>query len=161
MPYRSCIDSELRGKTACRLVSDQFQVEVARLLSVSRMVISSLWICNSKLQVSSPGRPSKVTQELLTPLNDRYVTSNAQHLTELVAGRLIRDLAAATGTLFSRQTLYRHITEKCLYDRRPVVSASHKTSQKRASLLWIQEQNFWCQRDWSHVPFTDEARFST
>ncbi|GFU93779.1 transposable element Tcb1 transposase [Trichonephila clavipes] len=76
------------------------------------------------------------------------------------ASDLSRQLSSATGTIVSRQTVYRRLGHIGLYARRPVRCVPITTTHCRLRLTWSREPALWTPQQWSCVMFSDESRFS-
>ncbi|GFX91899.1 transposable element Tcb2 transposase [Trichonephila clavipes] len=96
---------------------------------------------------------------MTTASEDRYLALTARRNRKATARQLSSELAAATGAVASRQTIYRRLNEKGLYARKPRVCVL-LSSQKKRDFNWCKEHQNWTEHQWSHVLFTDESRFS-
>lgn len=97
---------------------------------------------------------------MTTASEDRYLAITARRNRKYTARQLSSELAAATETVISRQTVYRRLNEKGLYARKPRVCVSLSSQHKRDRFNWCKEHQNWSQHQWSNVLFTDESRFS-
>ncbi|GFV41613.1 HTH_Tnp_Tc3_2 domain-containing protein [Trichonephila clavipes] len=99
----------------------------------------------------STGRP-KVT----TPNEERYLTVTVKRNRRSRASVM----SSATGTTFSRQTVYRRLGRIGLYARRPVKCVPLTATHCRLRSTWSREHAVWTPQQWSCVMFSDEFRFS-
>ncbi|GFW89691.1 transposable element Tcb1 transposase [Trichonephila clavipes] len=76
------------------------------------------------------------------------------------ASDLSRQLSSATGTIVSRQPVYRRLGHIGLYARRPVRCVPLTATHCRLRLTWSREHALWTPQQWSCVMFSDESRFS-
>ncbi|GFU95854.1 transposable element Tcb2 transposase [Trichonephila clavipes] len=98
---------------------------------------------------------------MTTASEDRYLALTARRNRKATARQLSSELAAATGAVASRQTIYRRLNEKGLYARKPRVCVFTVFTEKRGiAFNWCKEHQNWTEHQWSHVLFTDESRFS-
>ncbi|GFU10298.1 transposable element Tcb2 transposase [Trichonephila clavipes] len=95
-----------------------------------------------------------------TASEDRYLALTARRNRKATARQLSSELAAATGAVASRQTIYRRLNEKGLYARKPRVCVLLSSQKKRDRFNCCKEHQNWTEQQWSHVLFTDESRFS-
>ncbi|GFW96159.1 transposable element Tcb1 transposase [Trichonephila clavipes] len=77
-----------------------------------------------------------------------------------VISRLWQRFQDATGTIVSRQTVYRRLGHIGLYTRRPVRCVPLTATYCRLRLTWSREHALWTPQQWSCVMFSDESRFS-
>ncbi|GFT41397.1 transposable element Tcb1 transposase [Trichonephila clavipes] len=84
-----------------------------------------------------------------------------KHLDDFDVSELSRQLPSATGTIVSRQTVYRRIEYIGLYARRPVRCVPLTATPCRLRLTWSREHALWKPQQWSGVMFSDESRFSS
>ncbi|GFV75304.1 transposable element Tcb1 transposase [Trichonephila clavipes] len=66
----------------------------------------------------------------------------------------------ATGTIVSRQTVYKRLGHIGLYARRPVRCVPLTATHCRLRLTWSREHALWTPEQWTCVMFSDESRFS-
>ncbi|KFM57765.1 Transposable element Tcb2 transposase, partial [Stegodyphus mimosarum] len=134
-------------------------METATCLNISRQTVSKLWkqFQNDGSVVRRPGQGRK---RMTTASEDRYLALTARRNRKATARQLSSELAAATGTVASRQTIYRRLNEKGLYARKPRVCVLLSSQKKRDRFNWCKEHQNWTEHQWSHVLFTDESRFS-
>ncbi|KFM66421.1 Transposable element Tc1 transposase, partial [Stegodyphus mimosarum] len=142
-----------------RLEAGQSIMETATCLNISRQTVSKLWkqFQNDGSVVRRPGQGRK---RMTTASEDRYLALTARRNRKATARQLSSELAAATGTVASRQTIYRRLNEKGLYARKPRVCVLLSSQKKRDRFNWCKEHQNWTEHQWSHVLFTDESRFS-
>ncbi|GFU13681.1 transposable element Tcb2 transposase [Trichonephila clavipes] len=76
------------------------------------------------------------------------------------ASYLSRQLSSTTGTIFSRQTVYRRLGHIGLYARKPVRCVPLTATHCCLRLTWIREHALWTPQQWSCMMFSDESRFS-
>ncbi|GFV71034.1 HTH_Tnp_Tc3_2 domain-containing protein [Trichonephila clavipes] len=76
------------------------------------------------------------------------------------ASDLSRQLSSATGTVVSKQTMYRRLGHIGLNARRPVRCVPLTATHCRLRLTWSREHALWTPQQWSCVMFSDESRFS-
>ncbi|GFV07557.1 transposable element Tcb1 transposase [Trichonephila clavipes] len=91
---------------------------------------------------------------------DRYLAVTAKGNRRSTASDLSRRLSSATGTIVSRQTVYRRFGHIGLYARRPVRCVPLTATHCRLGLTWSREHALWTPQQWSCVMFSDESRFS-
>ncbi|GFX87204.1 transposable element Tcb1 transposase [Trichonephila clavipes] len=72
----------------------------------------------------------------------------------------IISVSSATGTINSRQTIYRRLGHIGLYARRPVRFVPLTATHCQLQLTWSREQALWTPQHWSCVMFSDESNFS-
>ncbi|GFW20298.1 transposable element Tcb2 transposase [Trichonephila clavipes] len=89
--------------------------------------VSKLWkqFQNDGTVVRRPGQGRK---RMTTASEDRYLALTARRNRKATARQLSSELAAATGAVASRQTIYRRLNEKGLYARKPRVILNVFTS---------------------------------
>ncbi|GFX30437.1 transposable element Tcb1 transposase [Trichonephila clavipes] len=120
--------------------------------------------------------------------NNRIVMAQRNHLDDFLRGRIIVRLECgriqlevseelgnaqrvisrlwqrfqddATGTIVSRQTVYRCLGHIGLYGRRPVRCVLLTATHCRLRLTWSREHALCTPQQWSCVMFSDEFRFS-
>ncbi|GFX07388.1 transposable element Tcb1 transposase [Trichonephila clavipes] len=97
-------------------------------------------------RVSSPGFGN---DSKMMVINRRSTVSN-----------LSRQLSSATGTIVSRQTLYRRLGHIALYARRPVRCVPLTATHCRLRFTCSREHALWTPQQWSCVMFSDDSRFS-
>ncbi|GFT29260.1 transposable element Tcb2 transposase [Trichonephila clavipes] len=99
-------------------------------LNISRQTVSKLWkqFQNDGTVVSRPGQGRK---RMTTASEDRYLALTARRNRKATARQLSSELAAATGAVASRQTIYRRLNEKGLYARKPRVCVLLSSQKKR------------------------------
>ncbi|GFW71611.1 transposable element Tcb1 transposase [Trichonephila clavipes] len=73
---------------------------------------------------------------------------------------LSRQLSSTTGTIVSRQTVYRCLGPIGLYARRPVTCVPLSATHCRLRLTWSREHALWTPQQWSCVMFSYDSRFS-
>ncbi|GFX72840.1 transposable element Tcb1 transposase [Trichonephila clavipes] len=95
-----------------------------------------------------------------TPNEDRYLAVTAKRNRRSPASDLSRQLSSATGTTFSRQTVYKRLGFIGLYARRPVRCVPLSATHCRLQITWSREHALWTLQQWSSVLFSDESRFS-
>ncbi|GFV97347.1 transposable element Tcb1 transposase [Trichonephila clavipes] len=76
------------------------------------------------------------------------------------ASDLSPQLSSATGTIVSRQIVYRRLGHIGLYARRPVRCVPLTAIHCRLRLSWSREHALWKPQQGSCVIFSDESRFS-
>ncbi|GFU82990.1 HTH_Tnp_Tc3_2 domain-containing protein [Trichonephila clavipes] len=89
-----------------------------------------------------------------------YLAVTAKRNRRSKASDLSRQLSSATGTTFSRQTVYRRSGHIGLYARRPFRCVPITATHCRLRLTWSREHALWTPQQWSCVMFSDESRFS-
>ncbi|GFU65295.1 transposable element Tcb2 transposase [Trichonephila clavipes] len=94
--------------------------------------------------------------------NDGYLeVSDELGIAQSAISRLFQRLQNdATGTIVSRQTVYRGLRDIGLYARRPVRCIPLTATNCRLQLTWSREHALWTPQQWSCVMFSDESRFS-
>ncbi|GFW89035.1 HTH_Tnp_Tc3_2 domain-containing protein [Trichonephila clavipes] len=135
MTQRKHLDDFLRDRIIGRLEWGRTQLEVSEELGIAQSVISRLW---------------QQFQDDVTAKRNRRST----------ASDLSRQLSSATGTTFSRQTMYRRLGHIGLYARRPVRCVPLTATHCRLRLTWSTEHALWTPQQWPCVMFFDESRFS-
>ncbi|GFV03512.1 transposable element Tcb1 transposase [Trichonephila clavipes] len=126
---------------------------------MAQSVISRLWQRSQDdgnvSRCYSTGLP-RVT----TPNEDRGLAVTAKGNRQSTTSDQSRQLSSATGTTFSRQTLYRRLGPISLYARRPVRCVPLTATHCRQRLTWSREHALWTPQQWPCVMFFDESRFS-
>ncbi|GFS53957.1 HTH_Tnp_Tc3_2 domain-containing protein [Trichonephila clavipes] len=141
--------------------NDCKMMEVSEELGITQSVISRLWQRfqndGNVSRCYSTGRP-RVTM----PNEDQYIylAVTAKRNRWSTASDLSRQLSSATGTIVSRQTVYRRLGHIGLYARRPVRWVPLTATHCRVRLTWSREHALWTPQQWSCVMFSDEYRFS-
>ncbi|KFM62797.1 Transposable element Tc1 transposase, partial [Stegodyphus mimosarum] len=153
------LEESVKWRIIGRLEAGQSIMETATCLNISRQTVSKLWkqFQNDGSVVRRPGQGRK---RMTTASEDRYLALTARRNRKATARQLSSELAAATGTVASRQTIYRRLNEKGLYARKPRVCVLLSSQKKRDRFNWCKEHQNWTEHQWSHVLFTDESRFS-
>ncbi|GFV07096.1 transposable element Tc1 transposase [Trichonephila clavipes] len=105
------------------------------------------------------GEPGQGRKRMTTASEDRYLAF-ARRNRKATARQLNSELAAATGAVASRQTIYRRLNEKGLYARKAKGMYFTVFTEKRDRFNRCKEHQNWTEHQWSHVLFTDESRFS-
>ncbi|GFW32061.1 transposable element Tcb1 transposase [Trichonephila clavipes] len=159
MAQRKHLEDFLRGRIIGRLECGLTQLEVSEKFGIAQCVISRLWQRfqddGNVSRCYSTGRP-RVT----TPNEDRYLAVTAKRNRLSTASDLSRQLSSATGTIVSRQTVYRRLGHIGLYARRPVRCVPLTATHCRLRLTMSREHALGTPRVWSCVMFSDESRFS-
>ncbi|GFU38433.1 transposable element Tcb2 transposase [Trichonephila clavipes] len=75
---------------------------------------------------------------MTTASEDRYLALTARRNRKATARQLSSELAAATGAVASRQTIYRRLNEKGLYARKPRVCVLLSSQKKRDRFNWCK-----------------------
>ncbi|GFX48790.1 transposable element Tcb1 transposase [Trichonephila clavipes] len=153
----------LRGRIIGRLECGRTQLEVSEELEIVQSVIPRLWQRfqddGNVNRCYSTGRP-RVT----APNEDWYIyiylAVTAKRNSRSTASDLSRQVFSATGTTFSRQTVYRRLGHIGLYARRRVRCVPFTATHSRLRLTWSREHALWTPQQWSCVMFFDEFRFS-
>ncbi|GFX03839.1 HTH_Tnp_Tc3_2 domain-containing protein [Trichonephila clavipes] len=142
-----------------RLECRRTQLEVSEEHGIAQSVIYSLW---QRFQDDgivrrcySTGRP-----QVTTPNEDRYLAVTAKRNRRSTSSDLSRQVSSATGTTFSRQTMYRRLGHIGLYARRPVRGVPLTATHCRLRLTLSREHALWTPQQWSSVMFSGESRFS-
>ncbi|GFS65224.1 transposable element Tcb2 transposase [Trichonephila clavipes] len=153
------LEESVKWRIIGRLEAGQSITETATCLNISRQTVSKLWkqFQNDGTVVRRPGQGRK---RMTTASEDRYLALTARRNRKATARQLSSELAAATGAVASRQTIYRRLNEKDLYARKPRVCVLLSSQKKRDRFNWCKEHQNWTEHQWSHVLFTDESRFS-
>ncbi|GFU99504.1 transposable element Tcb1 transposase [Trichonephila clavipes] len=97
-------------------------------------------------RISSPGFGD---DSKMTAIN-RHSTDSDQSL----------QFSLATGTIVSRQTVYRRLGHFGLYARRPVRCVPLTATHCRLRLTWSREHALWTPQQWFCVMSSEESRFS-
>ncbi|GFY18568.1 transposable element Tcb2 transposase [Trichonephila clavipes] len=134
-------------------------LEVSEELGIAQSVISGLLQRyhddGNVSRCYNTGRP-RVT----TPNEDRYLEVTAKRNRRSTASDLSRQLSSATGTIVSRQTVYRRLGHIGVYARSPVRFVSLTATHCRLRLTCSREHALWTPQQWSCVKFSDESRFN-
>ncbi|GFX51559.1 transposable element Tcb2 transposase [Trichonephila clavipes] len=158
MASRYHLEESVKWRIIGRLEAGQSITETATCLNISRQTVSKLW-----KQFQNDGtvvrRPGQGRERMTTASEDRYLALTARRNRKATARQLSSELAAATGAVASRQTIYRRLNEKGLYARKPRVCVLLSSQKKRNRFNWCKEHQNWTEHQWSHVLFTDESRF--
>ncbi|GFU20042.1 HTH_Tnp_Tc3_2 domain-containing protein [Trichonephila clavipes] len=135
------LDDFLRGRIIRRLESGRTQLEVSEELGIAQSVISRLW-----KRFQDDGNMSRCYStcrpRVTTPNEDRYIyiyiylTVTAKRNRWSPATDLSCQLFSATGTIVSRQTVYRRLGHIGLYARRPVRCVPLTATHCRLRLTW-------------------------
>ncbi|GFU96603.1 HTH_Tnp_Tc3_2 domain-containing protein [Trichonephila clavipes] len=88
-----------------------------------------------------------------------YLAVTAKRNRRSTASDRSRQLASATGTTVSRQTVYRRLGHIGLYARRPVRWVPLTATHCRLRLTWSREHALWTPQQWSCDVFR-RVRFS-
>ncbi|GFX78978.1 vitamin K-dependent protein S [Trichonephila clavipes] len=115
---------------------------------------------DSKIVVMGVDVTAHVTPELQCRMRNRYLAVTSKRSRRSTASDLSRQLSSATGTIVSRQTVYRRLEHIGLYARRPVRCVPLTAPHCRLRLTWSREHALWTPQQWSYVIFFDESRFS-
>lgn len=159
MAQRSRLEDSLRWRAIGRMEAGQSQADVARWLNVNRSVVSRMW--QQFLQFGNVSRrPGQGRPRVTTEREDRYLTLRGRRYRRSTARQLASDLTASTGTVVSRQTVYRRLRQRGLYCRRPAVCVPLTRIQRRDRLEWSHQHANWTIEQWANVLFTDESKFS-
>ncbi|GFV76056.1 transposable element Tc1 transposase [Trichonephila clavipes] len=118
MASRYHLEESVKWRIIGRLEAGQSITETATCLNISRQTVSKLWkqFQNDGTVVRRPGQGRK---RMTTASEDRYLALTARRNRKATAHQLSSELAAATGAVASRQTIYRRLNEKGLYARKP------------------------------------------
>lgn len=141
-----------------RLEAGQTQQAVHHACHVAQSVISRLW--NRFLETGDirrrrgQGRPPSTSAQ-----DRRHLLLLARRNRTMSATHLRAELAAATGTLVSTQTIRNCLHRGGLFARRPMVCIPLTAQHKRDRTTWAQQHQNWTLDDWSRVLFSDESRF--
>ncbi|GFU03058.1 transposable element Tcb2 transposase [Trichonephila clavipes] len=159
MASRYHLEESVKWRIIGRLEAGQSITETATCLNISRQIVSKLWkqFQNDGTVVRRPGQGRK---RMTTASEDRYLALTARRNRKATARQLSSELAAATGAVASRQTIYRRLNGKGLYARKPRVCVLLSSQKKRDRFNWCKKHQNWTEHQWSHVLFTDESRFS-
>ncbi|GFV96145.1 transposable element Tcb1 transposase [Trichonephila clavipes] len=156
---RKHLDDFLRGRIIGRLECGRTQLEVSEELGIAQSTISRLW-----QRFQDEGNVSKCYSTgipRVTTLNeDRNLAVTAKRNTRSTASDQSRRFFSATGTIVSRQTVYRRLRHIGLYARRPVRCVPFTATHCRLRLPWSREHALWTPQHWSCEMFSDESRFS-
>ncbi|GFY31068.1 transposable element Tcb2 transposase [Trichonephila clavipes] len=160
MASRYHLEESVKWRIIGRLEAGQSITETATCLNISRQTVSKLWkqFQNDGTVVRRPGQGRK---RMTTASEDRYLALTARRNRKATARQLSSELAAATGAVASRQTIYRRLNEKNAFmpeSQGYVFYCLHR--KKRDRFNWCKEHQNWTEHQWSHVLFTDESRFS-
>ncbi|GFY30732.1 transposable element Tcb1 transposase [Trichonephila clavipes] len=116
---------------------------------------------NSKMMVMGVDVTAQVSPELQRRMRTGiYLAVTAKRNRRSTASDLSRQLSSATGTIVSRQTVYRRLGHIGLYARRPVRCVLLTATHCRLRLTWSREYALWTPQQSSCVMFSDEFRFS-
>ncbi|GFW92720.1 transposable element Tcb1 transposase [Trichonephila clavipes] len=125
----------LCGRIIRRLECGRTQLGIYEELGIAQSAISRLW--------------QRFQDNVTAKRNRRSAASD-----------LSRQLSSATGTIVSRQTVYRRLGHVGLYARRPVRCVPLTATHCRLRLIWSRKHALWTPQQWSCVMFSDEFRFS-
>ncbi|GFW05421.1 transposable element Tc1 transposase [Trichonephila clavipes] len=111
MASRYHLEESVKWRIIGRLEAGQSITETATCLNISRQTVSKLWkqFQNDGTVVRRPGQGRK---RMTTASEDRYLALTARRNRKATARQLSSELAAATGAVASRQTIYRRLNEK-------------------------------------------------
>ncbi|GFV13213.1 transposable element Tcb2 transposase [Trichonephila clavipes] len=111
MASRYHLEESVKWRIIGRLEAGQSITETATCLNISRQTVSKLWkqFQNDRTVVRRPGQGRK---RMTTASEDRYLALTARRNRKANARQLSSELAAATGAVASRQTIYRRLNEK-------------------------------------------------
>ena len=98
----------------------QPQADVVRGLNVHRSVVSRMWQQFVESRNVSQ-RPGQGRPRVISEREDHYLAIRAIRYHNNSAQQLASDLTASTGTVVSRQTVYRRLKQRGIYCRRPTV----------------------------------------
>ncbi|GFU94317.1 transposable element Tcb1 transposase [Trichonephila clavipes] len=159
MAQRKHLDDFLRVRIIGRLECERTQLEVSEEFGITQSVISRLW-----QRFQDDGNVSRCYStglpRVTTPNEDRYLAVTAKRNRRSTASDLSHQLFSATGTIVSRQTVYRRFGHIGLYVRRPVRCVPLITTHCHLRLTWSRKHALWIPQQWSCVMFSDESRFS-
>ncbi|GFX34267.1 transposable element Tcb2 transposase [Trichonephila clavipes] len=138
MASRYHLEESVKWRIIGRLEAGQSITETATCLNISRQTVSKLWkqFQNDGTVVRRPGQGRK---RMTTASEDRYLALTARRNRKATAHQLSSELAAATGAVASRQTIYRRLNEKGLYARKPRVCVLLSSQKKRDRFNWCKE----------------------
>ncbi|GFV29199.1 acyl-CoA synthetase family member 2, mitochondrial [Trichonephila clavipes] len=159
MAQRKHLEDILHGRIIGRLECGRNQLEVSEELGIAESVISRL---GQRLQDDGNVSRCYSTDQprVTTPNEDRYLAGTAKRNKRSTASNLYRQLSSATGTIVSRQTVYRRLGHIGLYARRSVRCVLLTSTHCRMQLTWSREHVLWTPQQWSCVMFSDEPKFS-
>ncbi|GFW59369.1 transposable element Tcb2 transposase [Trichonephila clavipes] len=105
--------------------------------SITELKVSEQWkqFQNDGTVVSRPGQGRK---RMTTASEDRYLALTARRNRKATARQLSSELAAATGAVASRQTIYRRLNEKGLYARKPRVCVLLSSQKRGIALIGVK-----------------------
>ncbi|GFU94735.1 transposable element Tcb2 transposase [Trichonephila clavipes] len=134
MASRYHLEESVKWRIIGRLEAGQSITETATCLNISRQTVSKLWkqFQNDGTVVRRPGQGRK---RMTTASEDRYLALTACRNRKATARQLSSELAAATGAVESRQTIYRRLNKKGLYARKPRSRFSLTGDSKRV-YIW-------------------------
>ncbi|GFV26165.1 transposable element Tc1 transposase [Trichonephila clavipes] len=134
MASRYHLEESVKWRIIGRLEAGQSITETATCLNISRQTVSKLWkqFQNDGTVVRRPGQGRK---RMTIASEDRYLALTARRNRKATAHQLSSELAAATGAVASRQTIYRRLNEKGLYVRKPRSRFSLTGDSKRV-YIW-------------------------
>ncbi|GFW84916.1 transposable element Tcb1 transposase [Trichonephila clavipes] len=89
-----------------------------------------------------------------------YLAVTAKRNRRSTASDLSRQLSLATGTVVSRQTMYRRLGHIGLYARRTVRYVPLTATHCRLRLTWSRQPALYTTQPWYYVMFSGESRFS-
>ncbi|GFV97683.1 HTH_Tnp_Tc3_2 domain-containing protein [Trichonephila clavipes] len=128
----------LRGRIIERLECGHTQLEVSEELGIALSVITSLWQRfqddGNVSRCYSTGHPRVTTSN-----EDRYLAVTDKRNRRSTESDLSRQLSSATGTIVSRQTVYRRLGHIGLYARRPVRCVPLTATHCHQRLTWSRE----------------------
>ncbi|GFW25850.1 transposable element Tcb1 transposase [Trichonephila clavipes] len=156
MAQRKHLDDFLRGRIIGRLECGRTQLEVSRELEIAQSVLYGLW-----KRFQDDGNVSRCYGtgrfRVTTPNEDRYLAITSKRNRRSTSSDLSRQLSSATGTIVSRQTVYRRLGHIGLYARRPIKCVPLTASHCRLRLTCSREHALWTPQQWSCVMFSETS----
>lgn len=138
MAQRDRLGNSLRWRVIGRMEALKSQADVARRPNVNRSVVSRMW--QQFLQFENVSRrPGRGRSRVTTEREERYWTLRGRRYHRGTARQLAFHLTAYTGTVISRQTVYRRLRRRGFYCRRPAVFVPVTRIQRRDRLEWCPQ----------------------
>ena len=134
------------------------QREVARVLGVSRSVVSRMWtrfhLTGNVMHQHARGRERSTTRA-----QDRFITLQARRHRFNNATTLRSQLQNATSVRLSAQTIRNRLHEAGLRSQRPAIPIPLTRHHVQERLEWARDHVTWALNDWTPILFTDGSRF--
>ena len=134
------------------------QKEIARQYGISQGAVSKVLKRHAETGVPTsrprPGRPKKTTAR-----QDRLLTRMCTQGRTKSSNALKTEWQNATNVPVSRELVNKRLVSAGYYARRPLSKPLLQQRHRRQRLQWAREHHAWRAQHWTHVVFSDEARF--